>query len=90
MKAVVAVVSALAVLALIASPAEARKHKPTKKAKHYRQYDVRLPYPHATERQRRNSLAFDRGEYYESLPSEHAFGSRSWWLLQQGRGGSRR
>lgn len=85
MKAIGVGSSALCVLALLASPALAHRHK----YKQHRHYEATKPYPHATERQRQNSLAFDNGGYYETIHTEHAFGSRSWWMLQQ-RGGGRR
>lgn len=85
-----AIVCSLAafLLPLLPPGALAKKHA----YKPYRHYDKPYDrYSHATERQRRNSIAFDNGgEYYESDYTAHAFGSRSWWMLQQGRGGGRR
>ena len=44
----------------------------------------------ATARQRANSRAYERGEYYEEMSEAHVFGSRSWWLLKEREmGGSR-
>jgi hypothetical protein len=86
MKAIATAASAVCVLGVLASPALATKDT-TRKV--YKYYDVSKTYPGATERQRRNSLAFDNGGYYERLQSEQAFGSRSWWELQN-RGGGRR
>jgi hypothetical protein len=37
----------------------------------------------ATARQRANSRAYDRGEYYEQMSDAHVFGSRSWWYLKE-------
>lgn len=37
----------------------------------------------STARQRANSRAYERGEYYEQLPDAHVFGSRSWWYLKE-------
>lgn len=86
MKAILAATCAACVLGAIATPAMAYSDK---HGKSYRAYDMSQRYPNATERQRRNSLAFDNGGYYERLQSEQAFGSRSWWMLQN-RGGGRR
>ena len=86
MKAMIAATCAACVLGVFATPAMAYKHKA---GKYYRSYDMSHRYPNATERQRRNSLAFDNGGYYERIQSEQAFGSRSWWMLQN-RGGGRR
>jgi hypothetical protein len=40
-------------------------------------------YSGATVRQRANSAAFEHGGYYESIPDQHVFGSRSWWFMKQ-------
>lgn len=37
----------------------------------------------ATARQRANSAAFERGGYYEAIPDQHVFGSRSWWIMKE-------
>ncbi len=37
----------------------------------------------ATARQKANSRAFERGDYYEALSDQHVFGSRSWWMLKE-------
>ncbi|MDX2203260.1 MAG: hypothetical protein NW223_10960 [Hyphomicrobiaceae bacterium] len=87
MKAIATAVSTALALGVLASPALASEQKT---AKHYKYYNLTKPYPYATERQRRNSLAFENGGYFEYIQSEHAFGSRSWWLLQNRGGGGRR
>lgn len=86
MKALTVAACAACLVSLTVTPALARKHKP---AKPYRHYEAYRPYAYATERQRRNSLAFETGDYYERIQSEQVFGSRSWWMLQN-RGGGRR
>lgn len=86
MKALTVAACAACLVSLAVTPAFARKHKPLKQ---YRHYEGAQAYYYATPRQRRNSLAFDTGGYYERIQSEHAFGSRSWWMLQN-RGGGRR
>jgi predicted outer membrane protein len=40
-------------------------------------------YAGSTARQRSNSRAYDRGEYYEQMSEAHVFGSRSWWYLKE-------
>ncbi len=40
-------------------------------------------YGGGTARQRANSRAYDRGEYYEQISDAHVFGSRSWWYLKE-------
>lgn len=60
---------------------EAASKKRTKRAKQYyasQDYDRS-----ATARQRANSRAYERGEYYEQMSDAHVFGSRSWWLLKE-------
>lgn len=77
----------IAIVPLLATSASAKRHIQKRYA---HATPLVQPYPYATERQRRNSAAFDRGgEYYESDYTAHAFGSRSWWMLQQGRGSRR-
>lgn len=44
----------------------------------------------ATARQRANSRAYERGEYYEEMSDAHVFGSRSWWYLKEREMGSSR
>jgi len=82
---------ALATLAAVlaasfASTADAEGYGKKKKRAHAPAYAA---YPYATERQRQNTLAYENGGYYERLQSEHVFGSRAWWELQN-RGGGRR
>ena len=70
-------------LSLLAGPVSAKKYV----HKHHRHQHLSIErYPHATAGQRENSIAFDDGGYYERDYRAHAFGSRSWWFLQQGRG----
>lgn len=40
-------------------------------------------YGSGTARQRANSRAYERGEYYEQMSDAHVFGSRSWWYLKE-------
>lgn len=87
MKVIVAATCTACILGVFATPAMARKYKPYKQHRHY---EASAAYPYATARQRRNSVAYETGGYYETIPSEHAFGSRSWWLMMQQRSGGRR
>lgn len=72
----------LAAAALAASPvaaeAASRKKHMTK-----REIELRREFPSASNRQIRNALAYERGEYYEQMSEAHPVGSRAWWFLKE-------
>ncbi len=72
----------------IATAAEARPSKKRKTVRH-QGYAMAQPHSYGSERQRRNTYAYENGGYYERIQSAHVFGSRGWWDLQA-RGGGRR
>ncbi len=83
MKAILSAVLASALVLGFASTGEAAQKKRYSKRPHAVSSGQSTKYPNATARQRANSEAFDKGQYYEYISDQHAFGSRSWWLLKE-------
>jgi hypothetical protein len=77
-----AIVASAALVALVGA-SEAAQNKRHAKRPHAVASKQGTLYPYATARQRANSEAFDRGEYYEQISAQHAVGSRSWWYLKE-------
>lgn len=72
-------------LAAEAGPSKKKPYKRTAKA-----VDHTYPAGSASARQRANSRAYERGEYYEQMSDAHVFGSPSWWYLKSRELGSDR
>lgn len=71
--------AALLIAALpVAADAAGRKKQMSK-----REIELRREFPSATDRQIRNALAYERGEYYEQMSEAHPVGSRAWWFLKE-------
>lgn len=68
-------------LPLSAEAASSKKKKYPKRAA--KSVSETYAYGSATARQRANTRAYERGEYYEQIPDAHVFGSASWWYLKQ-------
>jgi hypothetical protein len=81
MKRILLALMASALLVGLTGPGEAAQKKKRYTKGGYAQSVPR--YSGGTERQRANSTAFERGGYYESIPDQHVFGSRSWWFMKQ-------
>lgn len=83
MKVLLTAVIASALLVGLADASEAAQKKKRYSKRPAADTAYATKYPGATARQRANSEAFDKGGYYEQIADQHAFGSRSWWLLKE-------